>query len=247
VCGYQLITTASTSASSAGAAAARQGTDPAYSTGLQFFKSRQIGWVMLVQLLGSAAYVFASNEAQNSATGAGAAQVADTSASGGIDWSILQVWRQRWSRRCVRALHQVSTGISSAVSRVVVGRSMAGVVEGSGVASVDADGGSADADAFPDITDASTSASAPVRATGLIPTTICVLCGASPVEMSQMSACGHNYCYVCIFACCQQNHAWGTSRGSATSHTPAPGNTAAVAACLCPVCDAVVCRSDDGL
>jgi len=256
ICGYQLITAASASTSTSGSAPSSLAAprDPAYSNSLQFFKSRQIGWLTITQLLGTAAYVFASSEAQGgsgSGSGSGSAIVGSAAGGGvgggGVDWDILNLWRQRWSRRCMRTLQHMTTSISSVARRALRWRSVLGTTEAAATDSNDVEGDDADragtGAGLGDITSSNTLLPTHVELE-LVSTAVCVLCSASPVEMSQRSACGHTYCYVCIFACRQQNIAWTASR---TANSSSDVAVSTVAACLCPVCDALVAHSDDGL
>ena len=256
ICGYQLITAASAGRSTSGIAPSSLAAprDPAYSNSLQFFKSRQIGWSTIVQLLGTTAYVFASSEAQGgsgSGSGSGSAVVGSAAGGGigggggGVDWGIMNLWRQRWSRRCMRTLQRMTTGISSVAHRALQWRSVSETTEAAAADSNHVEGDDADragtGAGLGDITSSNTFLPTPVE---LVSTAVCVICSASPVEMPQRSACGHTYCYVCIFACRQQNIAWTASRTANSSSNVA---VSTVAACLCPVCDALVAHSDDGL
>ena len=145
----------------------------------------------------------------------------------------------------MRTFQRVMTGITSAVSRVALRRSISGLPEAAATHMAHlVDGAISDragADNGPDdVVNGNASVQTPAA---LVSIAVCVLCGATPIEMPQRSACGHTYCYVCIFACCQQNLAWTASR---TAYPSGDIIAPAVAACLCPVCDAVVAKSVEG-
>ena len=214
-----------------GATLRRRG--PEQSSALSFFKSRQIAWLVVMQLFASIAYVHASASAQSSASGQNRPW-SITSLEQGFNWSALDLWRRRWTQRCVRSAHHIVSKIASVAmfwrsSYTTPINSMA-------------------EDPSRDLTAPTTPTGNNVNMRQMVTLSeeeraVCTLCRRCPMEHAQLSTCGHPYCYICLHLCQVRNAKWAkAAEEGAPTATASNGNLERGDSTpfLCPICDAVV-------